>query len=89
MLTQKAKTEHLAARIYACLFSLVLLLAFGPARDTFAFQPGEKGKAEGLAEGEIKGKLEIAKNLIAKGFDDKTILELTGFTAEEIKKYFP
>ena len=49
----------------------------------------EKGKAEGLAEGEIKGKLEIAKNLIAKGFDDKTILELTGFTAEEIRKYFP
>jgi predicted transposase/invertase (TIGR01784 family) len=48
-----------------------------------------EGLAAGLAEGEVKGKLEIAKNLIAKGFDDKTILELTGLTVEEVKKYFP
>ena len=47
----------------------------------------EKGKAEGKAEGELKTKLEIAKNLIAKGFDDKTIFELTGLSLAEIKKY--
>ncbi len=49
----------------------------------------EKGKVLGIEEGVIKGKLEIAKNLIAKGFDEKTILELTGLTVQEVKKYFP
>jgi len=44
-----------------------------------------EGKAEGLEEGALKGKLEIAKNLIAKGFDEKTILELTGLTIQEVK----
>jgi predicted transposase/invertase (TIGR01784 family) len=47
------------------------------------------GKLEGKEEGKLEGKLEIAKNLIAKGFDEKTILELTGFTVQEVKKYFP
>ncbi|KKB96323.1 PD-(D/E)XK nuclease family transposase [Candidatus Arcanobacter lacustris] len=55
-----------------------------------AFSKGEaKGKEEGLAEGELKGKLEIAKNLIAKGFDENTILEVTGLTIGEFKKYLP
>ena len=49
----------------------------------------EKGKILGIEEGELKGKLEIAKNLIAKGFDEKTILELTGLSVQEVKKYFP
>ena len=44
---------------------------------------------KGMEKGELKGKLEIAKNLLAKGFDEKTILELTGLTIQEIKKYFP
>jgi len=48
----------------------------------------DKGKTEGKAEGKLEGKLEIAKNLIAKGFDENAILELTGFTKQEIKKYF-
>lgn len=47
-----------------------------------------KGRATGLAEGEAKGKLKIAKEMIAKGFDEKTIFELTGLTAQEIKKHF-
>jgi len=47
-----------------------------------------EGKAEGLEEGMQKGKLEIARNLIAKGYDDATIFDLTGLTAQEIKKYF-
>ena len=47
----------------------------------------DAGKEEGLEEGKIAGKLEIAKNLIAKGFDEKLIFELTGLTVQEIKKY--
>ena len=47
------------------------------------------GKAEGIAEGETKGKLEIAKTMINKGFDEQSILEITGFTIGEFKKYFP
>jgi predicted transposase/invertase (TIGR01784 family) len=42
-----------------------------------------------MEKGKVEGKLEIARNLIAKGFDEKTILELTGLTAKEVKKYFP
>jgi len=48
-----------------------------------------EGEAKGLAKGEMKSKLEIAKNLIAKGFDEKSILEITGLNSSEIKKYFP
>ena len=52
-----------------------------------------EGKAEGLVEGEAKGKaegkLEIAKAMVAKGFDEKSILEITGLTIKEVKKYFP
>jgi len=48
------------------------------------------GKAEGLAEGEAQGKLkeklEIARNLLAKGLDAKFISETTGLTEAEIKK---
>ena len=47
-----------------------------------------KGMIDGKIEGKIEGKLEIAKNLISKGFDDKTIFELTGVTVEEVKKHF-
>jgi predicted transposase/invertase (TIGR01784 family) len=47
-----------------------------------------EGKIEGKAEGKLEGKIEIAQNLIAKGFDENTIFELTGFTKQEIKKYF-
>jgi len=45
----------------------------------------KKAEAKGKAEGEIKSKLEIAKNLIAMGFDEKAILDITGLSAEEIK----
>jgi predicted transposase/invertase (TIGR01784 family) len=49
----------------------------------------EKGIEKGKTEGKLEGKLEIAKNLITKGFDEKIILELTGLTVQEVKKYFP
>ena len=49
----------------------------------------DKGMEKGMEKGKIVGKLEIAKNLIAKGFDEKTILELTGLTIQEVKKHLP
>jgi hypothetical protein len=27
--------------------------------------------------------------MISKGFDEKSVLEITGLTAQEVKKYFP
>jgi predicted transposase/invertase (TIGR01784 family) len=48
-----------------------------------------EGEARGVEKGKIEGKLEIAKNLISKGFDEKSIFEITGLTIQEIKKYFP
>jgi len=48
----------------------------------------EEGIQKGKAEGQLESKLEIAKNLIAKGFDEKTILEITGLSLQEIKQYF-
>ena len=48
-----------------------------------------RGVEKGKIEGKIEGKLEIAKNLISKGFDEKSILEITGLTIAEVKKYFP
>ena len=45
----------------------------------------KKAEEKGTEKGTEKGKLEIARNLIAKGFDDKTILEITGLSVQEIK----
>ena len=41
----------------------------------------EKGKAEGHKE----EKLDIARNMKQKGMDTKTIADITGLTAKEIK----
>ena len=43
-----------------------------------------KGRAEGLAEGEAKGKMTSAKNLKALGVDVNIICQATGLTAEEV-----
>ncbi len=51
-------------------------------------QENIKKESKETEKSQIKDKLEIAKNLIAKGFDEKTILELTGLSVQEIKKYF-
>ncbi len=45
-----------------------------------------KGKIEGEKTGIIKGKVEVALNAIKKGFDNQTIQDLTGLTAQEIIK---
>ena len=45
-----------------------------------------QGKEEGLAEGMVKGKIEIAKTMLAKGMSVEMIAEITGLTVEEITK---
>ena len=45
-----------------------------------------EGRKEGHAEGLTEGKQEIAKKLLAKGFDIETIAEITELTIEEIEK---
>ena len=42
----------------------------------------KKGKNEGKRE----GKLEVAKKLLAKGFQIEEIIELTGLTKEDLLK---
>ena len=41
-------------------------------------------REEGEAKGRAEGKAEIAKAMLAKGFDAATIMELTGLTAEQL-----
>ena len=43
-----------------------------------------KGLEEGRAEGRAKGRAEIAKTMIANGFDKKTIAKMTGLSITEI-----
>jgi len=44
------------------------------------------GKQKGIQEGKQKGLLEVAKNMLANGFDVKTIKEITGLSFEELSK---
>ncbi len=45
-----------------------------------------EGQEKGRAEGEIKAKLETAKNMKAMGLAQETIIQITGLSAEEIEK---
>ncbi len=45
----------------------------------------ESSFKEGFVEGEQKGKIEIAKNMVMKGFDNATIVEVTGLTIEQVE----
>ena len=49
-------------------------------------QGKEKEEWNGLAEGKVETKNEIAKKMKNKGMDIETIVELTGLTNEEIEK---
>ena len=52
-------------------------------RNTIAFAR-KKAIAEGLAEGEARGRIKMAKAMIGKGMELKTISEITGLSAREI-----
>ena len=45
-----------------------------------------EGKAEGIAEGEQKEKLVIAKNMLAQSLDSSLIAQVTGLSLDTIKK---
>ena len=45
-----------------------------------------KGRKEGLAEGEAKGKAEVARAMLAAGMPVGQIVSLTGLTEEQIKE---
>lgn len=45
----------------------------------------EKSKAQGIAEGEVKEKLNIAKNMVSEGCDLELIAKCTGLSLEEIE----
>jgi predicted transposase/invertase (TIGR01784 family) len=53
----------------------------------------KEARSEGLAEGEAKGKaegradekLDIAKNMLSKGFDLSVITELTGLSEDALR----
>jgi len=47
----------------------------------------ETGLAQGLAKGRAEGKAEVAKNLLKAEASVETIMEVTGFTREEIKPW--
>jgi len=53
--------------------------------DTAKKEGLEEGLAEGRAKGEAARSKEIARKMLAKGMDVKTIMELTGLTEEEIQ----
>ena len=44
----------------------------------------KEARSEGLAEGEAKGKLETAKNMLVKGFEMSVISEITGLSEKEL-----
>ena len=46
----------------------------------------EKGRAEGEAEGIIKGKLEIARNMLLEGLATSLVVKITGLPEAEIAK---
>ena len=45
----------------------------------------QKGREEGREEGMNQRSLEIARNMLAKGMDASTVLEITGLSMEEIQ----
>ena len=45
-----------------------------------------EGIAEGMEKGMEKKSLEIAKNMLAKGMDETTVMEITGLSAELIQQ---
>jgi predicted transposase/invertase (TIGR01784 family) len=74
---------------YDAYFKAKLILEAEEEQIADSYSKGEaSGIEKGKAEGEMKSKLEIAQNMITKGFDEKSILEITGLTIKEVKKYF-
>lgn len=46
----------------------------------------EKGREEGIKIGEKKGKIEVAKAMLAEGMEVNTIAKITGLSIKEVEK---
>ena len=46
----------------------------------------EQGHDAGLVEGEVRGKLAIARKLLASGMPEAQVAEFTGLTAEQLEE---
>ena len=44
----------------------------------------EYAREAGLAEGEAKGKAEVARNMLASGMLEEQVMAMTGLTAEQL-----
>jgi len=66
-----------------------------PFKEKWKREGLEEGKKEGIKQGleqgkkqgELKAKIETAKKLLKKGIDIKIIVEATGLSKKELKKY--
>jgi predicted transposase/invertase (TIGR01784 family) len=58
-----------------------------PFKEKWKKEGLEEGKKEGIKQGELKAKIETAKKLLKKGIDIKIIVEVTGLSKKELKKY--
>ena len=77
-----AEVSHLNSEQYDAYLKSILEYNEAKAALDTAF---DEGKAEGEAIGIEKGKFEVARAMLAKGFDVGTIAEITKLTEEEIK----
>ncbi|MPM38848.1 hypothetical protein SDC9_85478 [bioreactor metagenome] len=48
----------------------------------------EKGIEQGVQQGQDKAKVEIARNMISKGYNKMVVIELTGLSEEQVEKLF-
>ncbi|CNG82944.1 putative transposase [Yersinia enterocolitica] len=51
---------------------------------TIAQKLEQKGEARGEANGLKKGKLEVARTMLANGLDYATVMKMTGLSEEEL-----
>ena len=78
-----AELAHLTARQYDAY--LKSLMEYSEVKNVSDTSFGE-GPAKGIEKGELAQAIKIAQNMLVKGFDLKTISELTGLTPAEIEK---
>lgn len=77
-----AEVSHLSSEQYDAYLKSILEYNEAKAALDTAF---DDGKAEGRIEGKIEGKIEIAKKMLAKGFNLQTITEITQLSTAEIE----
>ena len=54
-------------------------------RERYCKQLGfDEGKQQGISEGEVNGKLEVARRMLDDGFSIGKVVELTGLSMEDI-----